>query len=74
MRESDGPWKGRQAVVRRLFSPPLAGGDKGEGEKAGQELSAVFFTPTLALPHRGGGVFGDVERAHWGYMKWRRNS
>jgi hypothetical protein len=32
------------------ISPPLTGGDKGEGE----EISRI--TPTLALPHQGGGI------------------
>jgi hypothetical protein len=30
-------------------SPPLRGGDKGEGETTGH------FTPTSILPHQGGG-------------------
>ncbi len=34
------------------LSPPLAGGDKGEGETSS--------TPTLTLPHQGGGVFSAI--------------
>lgn len=35
-----------------MDSPPLKGGDEGEG---GAPIAC--FTPTLALPHRGGGDF-----------------
>ena len=40
-------------AVQKPFSPPLAGGDEGEGE---QSLAAAisFFTPTPALPRQGG--------------------
>ena len=32
------------------ISPPLMGGDEGEGE------NKFKFTPTLTLPHQGGGI------------------
>jgi hypothetical protein len=38
----------RKLQISKL-SPPLMGGDKGEGEKS------HMFTPTLTLPHQGGG-------------------
>jgi len=36
------------------LSPPLRGGDQGEGE-AGHQWTTWVFTPTLILPPQGGG-------------------
>ncbi len=42
---------------QEFFSPPLGGGDKRGGGTSEKGDIGMFSTPTLALPHRGGGEF-----------------
>ena len=43
--------------IRKSPSPPLAGGDKGEGETIKGQNTYYFITPTLILPRQGGGDY-----------------
>jgi hypothetical protein len=44
----------QKAPVQEPLSPPLAGGDKGEGNIRYLKINPLF-TPTLTLPRQGGG-------------------
>jgi hypothetical protein len=46
-----------QCPSANLLSPPLAGGDKGEGETRRVQNTYYFITPTLILPRQGGGDY-----------------
>jgi hypothetical protein len=45
------------------------GGDKGEGEMRSPRNDTRLFTPTLTLPHQGGGVSGVVGGGEGGFAR-----
>ena len=49
-----------------MVSPPLVGGDEGEGETWKLFMFTVFSTPTLTLPHQGGGIYRVIGKARKG--------
>ena len=50
-------------LVKSKISPPLAGGDKGEGDNEPAEIP-LLFTLTPALSRRGRGSVFDFLRVH----------
>ena len=49
------------ALVKSKFPPPLAEGDEGEGEQ--HTSIQLLTTPTLTLPHQGGGDLDFLRRS-----------